>query len=187
MELKLASSIAWDTWRLDRLRAIENKSFVIGTQDPGNDCIVCHDAEIHTAMSNALTFGRKPHRIALLSLYEQRLTKAVHNNLAVLRSLQAERRRNRDADDEREEIILARSCNVNGLAYQAPAWPTENGSVFSNEEILSAVNRETALKVASVALAKAPWEVKYREVTENNGPDRPNSGPNPGLQVMQTA
>lgn len=81
-------------------------------------------------MSNALTFGRKPHRFALLSLYEQRLTKAVHNNLAVLRSLQAERRRNRDADDEREEIILARSCNVNGLAYQAPAWPTENGSVF---------------------------------------------------------
>src|SRR5271154_6233992 len=32
MELKLANSIAWDTWRLDHLRAVEMNMYALGTQ-----------------------------------------------------------------------------------------------------------------------------------------------------------
>ena len=185
MELKLASSIAWDTWRLDRLRAVDTNTFALGNGNPATD-VEADCPEIHTAMTNARTFEQQSQRFALLSLYEQRLTRAVHKNLATLRDLQAERKRNRDAD-KKEELMIARSCNLKGLAYQAPARRTENGSVFSNEEILDAVSRETTLKVASITLAQTPWQVKYPEASDNRGPGGPNSGPNPGLKVMEAA
>ena len=34
MELSLATSIAWDTWRLNRLRAVEVNLYAIGTDTP---------------------------------------------------------------------------------------------------------------------------------------------------------
>jgi hypothetical protein len=34
IELRLANSIAWDTWRLDHLRAVEMNLYALGTQDP---------------------------------------------------------------------------------------------------------------------------------------------------------
>jgi hypothetical protein len=185
MEIKLASSIAWDTWRLDRLRAIDTNTFAIGTQNPANDVGAAYP-ELHTALSSALTFEQDQHRFALLSLYEQRLNRALHKNLATLRSLQAERKRNRERDKQ-EEVLLARYAEIKGLAYHAPTRPTPNGSVFSNAEIFAAANRESTVDVAKLAVKMAPSEVQYAGASDNYDPDRPNSGPHPGLDVMQAA
>ena len=35
MELSLATSIAWDTWRLNHLRAVEMNLYAIGSRKPG--------------------------------------------------------------------------------------------------------------------------------------------------------
>src|ERR1700683_139890 len=70
MELRLASSIAWDTWRLDHLRAVEMNMFALGAQDP--DCDVdCDSPELYTAMSGAMTFSKESKKFALTSIYER--------------------------------------------------------------------------------------------------------------------
>jgi hypothetical protein len=95
-----------------------------------------------------------------MSIYEQRMNRSLHKNLATLRQLQTERRqhesRNRD-----EEIILARYCDIKGLTYQAPPASTPNGSVFANEEIFAAANRLTTLEVAKMALLREPLKVQF--------------------------
>jgi hypothetical protein len=58
MELRLANSIAWDTWRLDHLRAVEMNLYALGTQDPDCD-IECDAPQLHTALSGALTFVKQ--------------------------------------------------------------------------------------------------------------------------------
>ena len=68
MELHLASSIAWDTWRLDHLRAVEMNLYALGTQDPDCD-IQCDGPELHDAMSDALTFVKQSKKIGLMSIY----------------------------------------------------------------------------------------------------------------------
>ena len=68
MELHLANSIAWDTWRLDHLRAVEMNLYALGTQDPDCD-IECDGPELHTAMSGGLTFAKQSKRFGLLSIY----------------------------------------------------------------------------------------------------------------------
>jgi hypothetical protein len=171
MELCLANSIAWDTWRLNRLRAVETNMYAIGTQEhslslcsPGNDnpdlIIHADNPEIHTAMSAAMTFSSESQKFALMSICEQRLNRNIHKNLETLRKLQAERKANHEKD-RAEEIVLARYSEIKGLPYSAPAAPTVNGSVFSNREIFTAANRLTTLKVANVAVHRAPLKVQF--------------------------
>ena len=159
MELSLANAIAWDTWRLNHLRAVEMNMYAIGSNDP-DTVIDADDAQIHTAMSAAMTFARESNKFALMSIYEQRMNRSLHKNLATLRDLQAERIRNYKRD-QAEEIILARYSDIKGLPYQAPSTPTLNGSVFSNPEIFAATNRLTTLRVAKNELWKHPVKVQY--------------------------
>src|ERR1700683_4362340 len=49
MELKLASSIAWDTWRLDHLRAVEMNMYALGAQAAENFA-GCDDPQLDTAL-----------------------------------------------------------------------------------------------------------------------------------------
>ena len=107
-----------------------------------------------------MTFANEAPKLALMSIYEQRMNRSIHKNLATLRDLQAERKRNYERD-QAEEVILARYSDIKGLTYQAPSAPTLNGSVFSNREIFAAVNRLTTLKVAKIAVGKEPTRVQY--------------------------
>jgi hypothetical protein len=95
-----------------------------------------------------------------MSIYEQRLNRSVHKNLATLRELQAERKQNYQRDLE-EEIILARANDIKGLPYEAPAAPGQNGSVFSNPEIFTAAHRLTALKAGRITINTAPFKVQF--------------------------
>ena len=152
MEVQLAHAIAWDTWRLNHLRATEMNLFALGTADATN--IDCGDRpEVQAAMSHTVTQGKELHRLALMSLYEQRLNRAIHKNLQALRSLQAERIASYKSDLA-EEARIASYHAVNDLPYKAPATRTINGSVFSNHEILNAAERMTKLGLAKPAIRR---------------------------------
>jgi hypothetical protein len=159
MELSLASSIAWDTWRLNHLRAVEMNTYALGAARTSIE-IEADDPEALTALSGAITFADEAKRFALMSMYEQRMNRSIHKNLETLLELQAERKANYQRDLE-EEIILARANDINGLPYEAPAEPTQNGSVFSNREIFAAAHRLTALKAGRITINTTPFKVQF--------------------------
>ena len=159
IELSLASSIAWDSWRLNHLRAVEMNIYALGASNNSVE-VEADDPQIHTAISGAVTFVDEAKRFALMSMYEQRMNRGIHKNLATLRQLQAERKQNYERDLE-EEIIFARASGIKGLPYEAPPAPTENGSVFSNREIFAAAHRLTALHAARITVNTANFKVQF--------------------------
>ena len=89
MELNLAQSIVNDLWRLNRAAAIEFNMLAVGMaeDDPDPD----HDPAMQIALAGARTFMTHASKFGLLSLYEQRIHRAVHKNRAQLRQMQDER------------------------------------------------------------------------------------------------
>ena len=149
-ELKLANTIVWDTWRLDRLRAAEMNLFASGE----------HDED---------TYRDESKHLDRMSLYEQRLTRSIHKNREALRQLQNERDR-KYRHDKKEETLLARLEDLKDLQYIAPDHPTPNGFVFSSEEIRAAAERQRNLEASMFLLAnKEPW-IKYG-ATGSGSPD----------------
>jgi len=112
MELSLATSIAWDSWRLNHLRAVEMNMYALGANDPDN-ILDCGEVQVHTALTDAMTFTKESNKFALMSIYEQRMNRSIHKNLATLRDLQAERRMNYK-QDRAQEVILARYSDIEG-------------------------------------------------------------------------
>jgi hypothetical protein len=174
MELKLANSIAWDTWRLDRLRAVEMNMYALGTQD-ADTAVDSDDPQIDTALSAALTFEKQSAKFALLSIYEQRLNRIIHKNLDELHDRQTERKSSLQRDRD-EEVTIARSNDFNGLTYKAPVWPSPNGYVFSTPEILSAANRESVVYNAKTTVECKKHHIQFAGACEELDPHRPNSG-----------
>jgi hypothetical protein len=162
-ETKLAHAIAWDTWRLDRLRAAEMNIFaqaaeVQEAEDPEADPE--DDPDLRTARSDAHVFLTQARRLELTSLYEQRMTRSLHRNRAELQNLQTARRFKYECD-RKEEVLLARLEDLKDKPYRAPDQPSRNGSVFSSDEISRAAERQRNLEAAQYLLNnKAPW-VKY--------------------------
>jgi len=181
LELRLASGIAWDTWRLDRLRAVEMNMYALGNSDPDND-VECPDSQLHTTMTSAVTFAKESGKFALMSTYEQRLNRSLHKNLATLRELQAERKDSFQRDLN-EEIHIARANDLKGLSYKAPTRPGPNGFVFSTAEILSAANRDSILYAARAKVGLPSCKIQFDGAYESFDPNRPNSG----LSVAQAA
>jgi hypothetical protein len=173
-ELKLAHAIAWDTWRLDRLRAAEMNIFALAAEnleadpDPNADDTET-DRELQSATSDANVYLTQARRLELTSLYEQRMNRSLHRNRAELHDLQVARRRKYETD-RKEEVLLARFEDLKDKAYQAPAEPSRNGSVFSSEEISRAAERQRNLEAAQFLLnTKAAW-IKYGS-TGSGSPD----------------
>jgi hypothetical protein len=183
MELHLANSIAWDTWRIDHLRAVENNLYALGTQDP--DCETgCDNEQLHTAFSEALTFVKHSKKMALLSIYEQRLNRSIHKNMEKLSELQAERKC-RYEQDLKEEVDLAEASEINGIPYEAPTKRSKNGIVFSTAEVKAAANRKSVVGVARMAGA-APKHIFFEGAWEQYDDQTPNR-PNSGLQIAAAA
>jgi hypothetical protein len=176
LEQKLASAIAWDTWRLDRLRAVEMNLFALGSQEEIADT---DNPQIDASLADAQTFQRESQKFALMSIYEQRLSRGIHKNIAALKDLRKEREANR-REDLREEANIARTKDFKGLPYEAPVRPSQNGFVFSTAEVLAEANRETithdsALKVLFTE-HKIQFDGAWENYKPNPVPDRPNSG-----------
>ena len=183
VELQFASVIAEDFWRLQRIRAVENDMLALGNFSDAADIDVEHP-EVHASLTRAQTFLDQSKDFERLTLYEQRINRAIEKNRKQLAELQAERKR------ERQEA-LEQAC----LLHQAPATPeqsgnaqsgnatprneqpaaaSDNGFVFSSEEIESAIDRRSRLIQGRTMQSRADGLIKAalikaRVVSRNSG------------------
>ena len=88
LEIQLAQRLAQDTWRINRIHAIEENIFALGHSEPYAKIDSAHP-EIHAGMVQALTFRNDPKLLANIALYEARLTRNFQINLSMLTKLQS--------------------------------------------------------------------------------------------------
>jgi hypothetical protein len=159
VELQFASVIAEDFWRLQRIRAVENDMLALGNFSDAAAIDVDHP-EIHASLTRAQTFLDQSKDFERLTLYEQRINRAIEKNRKQLAEVQAERKR------EREEA-LEQAC----LLHQAPATPelpdnaepapaSNNGFVFSSEEIERAIHHRSRLIQGRTMQTRADGVIK---------------------------
>jgi hypothetical protein len=143
MELQLAQRIATDSWRLNRASAIEDNIFALGQLQNGGQA--CPDVpQIDAALTTAHVFTLESKQLQLLTIYEQRINRSLQKNRAMLQSLQATRKAEREAD-MKEAAALLQLSEMRGLEY----FPAKDGFGFSNDQILAAIDREQRLARAS--------------------------------------
>ena len=143
MEIQLAQRIATDSWRLNRISAIEDNLFALGQLQHGGEACP-DDPQIDAALTTARVFTHGVEQLQLLTLYEQRINRAIQKNLALLQSLQATRKARARSRNEGSGHLLQLS-EMKGLEYTRP----KDGFVFSTAEIHAAIDREQRLQRAS--------------------------------------
>jgi hypothetical protein len=144
MELQFAQRIATDSWRLNRISAVEDNLFALGHNAKSDDTET-EDPEIHAALTAAKVFQAESKQLQLLTLYEQRINRSIQKNLATLQSLQAARLAKREAEMKEAKKLLQLS-EMKGLAYE----PIKDGFVFSTTEIRAALDKERRLNRANL-------------------------------------
>jgi hypothetical protein len=77
-----------DTWRINRIQAVEENIFALGHSEPYANIKSAHP-EIHAAMVQALTFRNDPKVLSHIATYEQKLTKNFQVNFNTLLKLQS--------------------------------------------------------------------------------------------------
>jgi len=142
METQLAQRVATDSWRLNRISAIEDNLFALGQlQNAGQ---ACPDVpQIDAALVSARVFTQESKQLQLLTLYEQRINRSLQKNLAILQSLQATRKAAHEAA-MKEAAALLKLSEMKGLEYA----PAKDGFVFSNDQIHAAIDRDQRLQRA---------------------------------------
>jgi hypothetical protein len=108
VETQLANACADLQFRLHRLAAAEHNLFAIGHNENG-DAWDVDNAESHTALAFAETFRRSKDPLALLTLYESRLSRRLLQTLKQLREIQSERRALEQ--QQLEELYLIAATN----------------------------------------------------------------------------
>jgi hypothetical protein len=143
MEIQLAQRVATDSWRLNRISAIEDNLFALGQlQNAGQ---ACPDVpELDAALTTAHVFTLESKQLQLLTLYEQRINRSIQKNLAILQSLQATRKAAHEAAMQ-EAAALLKLSEMKGLEYS----PAKDGFVFSTAEIHAAIDRAHRLQRAA--------------------------------------
>ena len=142
METQLAQRIATDSWRLNRISAIEDNLFALGQLQNGGQA--CPDVpQIDAALTTAHVFTLESKQLQLLTLYEQRINRSIQKNLAMLQSLQAARKAAHEAA-MKEAVALLQLSEMRGLEY----FPTKDGFLFSTAEIHAVVDRQQRLQRA---------------------------------------
>jgi hypothetical protein len=149
IELQIAQSIAEDEWRLSRARAIENNVIALGHSAIAGD-VNTINTQMHAAMTQARVFWRDPDKFALLSLYEQRISRKLERNEARLKALQTERKATLETALE-EAALLAELAESNNQTYDptpdfAHRAKHQNGFAFSTDEIHLLLTRHRRLR-----------------------------------------
>src|SRR5271156_2319043 len=145
METQLAQRIATDSWRLNRLSAIEDNLYALGHSAHSDDIETEHP-EIHAALTAAKVFQEESKQLQLLTLYDQRINRNIQKNLATLQALQAARIAKREAEMKEAKKLLQLS-EMKGLPY-GPAEIKRDGFVFSTAQIHAAIDKERRLNRA---------------------------------------
>ena len=83
METQLAQRIATDSWRLNRISAVEDNLFALG-HNAKSDETETEDPEIHAAFTAAKVFKAESKQLQLLTLYEQRINRNIQKNMVML-------------------------------------------------------------------------------------------------------
>ena len=143
METQLAQRIATDSWRLNRISAVEDNLYALGHNAHSAD-IETENPEIHAALTAAKVFQAEAKQLQLLTLYEQRINRNLQRNLATLQALQSVRLAKRKAEMKEAKKLLQLN-EMRGLAYE----PMKDGFVFSNAQIHAAIDKERRLNRAS--------------------------------------
>ena len=130
LENFLATSVAHESWRLNRARAQCENIEAIGHFDGTGDLYDSEHPEIHTAVTATCTVRDNAANLHLLSLYAQRIHRAHQKYYEQLKTLQAERKakEEKDLEQAREFYQLAELKNL-------PYDPAEDGFVFSSRQI----------------------------------------------------
>src|SRR5271155_3257347 len=116
MEPQLAQRIATDSWRLNRISAVEDNLFALGHNAKSNE-VETDDPEIHAALTAAKVFKFESKQLQLLTLYDQRINRNIQKNLATLQALQAARLVKREAEMKEAKKLLQFS-EIRGLQYE---------------------------------------------------------------------
>jgi hypothetical protein len=137
IEIQIAQSIAEDEWRLSRARAIENNVIALGHSAMAGE-VETINTQMHAAMTQARVFWRNPEKFALLSLYEQRISRKLERNEARLKALQTERKAALEAALEQAAQLAQLAESSNQTYDPAPDFAHlakhQNGFGFSVEE-----------------------------------------------------
>jgi hypothetical protein len=144
METQIAQRIATDSWRLNRVSAVEDNLFALGHSAKSEE-IETEDPEIHAALTAAKVFTAEAKQLQLLTLYEQRINRNLQKNLATLQALQAARIARREAEMMEAKKLLQLS-EMKSLPYE----PAQDGFVFSNAQIHAAIDKERRLNRANL-------------------------------------
>lgn len=90
-ERQSVQTIADIQWRINRIRAVENNLLSLGFEEQSKE-IHAADPEIHRALAQAKAMQLALGDLARLSLYEQRLTRTLHQAVRALEKLRATRK-----------------------------------------------------------------------------------------------
>jgi hypothetical protein len=115
LETTLAQSVAENHWRLQRIRTIESSAFAVGLEGGAGHPACPHyedpgEVVMGEAISKAQTWIFKGNHLALLSLYEGRISRTIE------RTLRAERKAARD-QALAEALLLAQHAQSKGEKY----------------------------------------------------------------------
>jgi hypothetical protein len=90
VEIHFARTVGLDSWRLNRIKAVEENIFAYGQVLP-NKHFTSEIPQVEHAIGHAHTYMRFAESLNRISLYESRLNRSIARNLDLLLKLQARR------------------------------------------------------------------------------------------------
>ena len=143
VETDLAHAAAETAWRINRMRAHENNFLALRLGSDGHMIETPH-AQVHTALIHTQTVFENSKEFCNIVLYEQRLTRILHQNLKALQEMQRTRRIRKAG--ERPKTMAAgvlESAPEQSASTESDTSP-ENGFAFSNREATAKPQPEIA-------------------------------------------
>jgi len=145
LEEQLVQSLADTSWRINRIVALETNLLALGIHEQSNNIDTAHP-EAHAALAMAASVRDQTRALSNLSSHEHRLSRQFERTLKQLREIQAERR-----DKENDQLDKAAKILQLHQAEGTPYNPSEDGFVFSNDEIETCIRRKHHLREATNA------------------------------------
>ncbi len=144
LESDLAQEIAEDRWRLKRARSLENSIFAQGHHDHADSSNSGHP-QVDAALAEGKTWVEQARNLQLLTLYENRIRRAIEKNTVQLEAMQAKRKQAHNVA-QHEAIRLWQLAEAEGQTYHPDQdfLPSRDhgGFVFSPAEITRVIARK---------------------------------------------
>jgi hypothetical protein len=176
IETQLVQSLIDNSWRLNRVAAVETNLLALGIAENENRVHAAHP-EVDSALAMALSFRDNVHAFSNISIYCQRIARLFERTLAQLRQVQAERgaKEQHDLDQAADLLELHQERQAQRAATggrhpaeeflatasaapfcagpwdQVPYNPIHDGFVFSSDQIETFIQRRERLSQARSA------------------------------------